>query len=139
MWKGPQRRPTPRFPPRERGIAYQSNETGRNEIFAAAFPGAGERKQLSTEGGSEPTWSTDSGLYYLGGGVLKSVPVTTTGHLSVGLARPVVPISNTAVQGAQHSYAVTRDNQRVLTPVADKTPDRTPITVVTNWPALVRQ
>ena len=39
-----------------RWVAYQSTETGRPEIYVEAFPGPGERFQVSVEGGSDPVW-----------------------------------------------------------------------------------
>ncbi|MGE3840646.1 MAG: TolB family protein [Vicinamibacterales bacterium] len=44
-----------RFSPDSRWIAYQSNESGRFEVYAKALPG-GDRIQISTEGGLNPIW-----------------------------------------------------------------------------------
>ncbi len=44
--------------PDGRWLAYQSNETGRDEIFVRPFPDvAGGRWQVSTGGGRTPLWS----------------------------------------------------------------------------------
>jgi serine/threonine-protein kinase len=45
------------FSPDGRWLAYQSNESGRNEVCVRPFPGAGEKTQVSTGGGIHPTWS----------------------------------------------------------------------------------
>ncbi|HSM49872.1 MAG TPA: protein kinase, partial [Thermoanaerobaculia bacterium] len=42
------------FSPDGSWIAYQSNETGRFEVYAEPFPGPGERVQLSSDGGTDP-------------------------------------------------------------------------------------
>src|SRR5262249_14684897 len=43
-----------------------SEESGRNEVYVGAFPGPGERWQVSTEGGAQPRWRRDGReLYYL--------------------------------------------------------------------------
>jgi hypothetical protein len=47
----------PVFSPDGRWIAYQSNESGRSEVFVRPFPGPGGKWQISTAGGFEPTWS----------------------------------------------------------------------------------
>ncbi|MBX9929609.1 MAG: protein kinase [Gemmatimonadaceae bacterium] len=51
---------SPRISPDGRWIAYQSDETGSNEIFVRSFPNANSVKyQLSTGGGVAPLWSRD--------------------------------------------------------------------------------
>ena len=47
----------PMFSPDGRWLAYQSNETGRFEVFVRPFPGPGGKWQISTADGSTPTWS----------------------------------------------------------------------------------
>jgi predicted Ser/Thr protein kinase len=46
----------PAFSPDGKWVAYQSNETGRFEIYVRAFPGPSGRWQVSTSGGLTPTW-----------------------------------------------------------------------------------
>jgi serine/threonine-protein kinase len=46
-----------RFSPDGRWLAYQSNESGRKEIYVRPFPGPGGRWQISTNGGISPVWS----------------------------------------------------------------------------------
>jgi serine/threonine-protein kinase len=50
-------RPGALFSPDGRWLAYASNESGRSEVFVRPFPGPGPRWQISTSGGSLPTWS----------------------------------------------------------------------------------
>src|SRR6266566_6104660 len=47
------------FSPDGKWIAYESNESGRSEIYVQPFPVAGGRVQISNEGGVEPVWSRD--------------------------------------------------------------------------------
>ena len=42
----------PEFSPDGRWVAYQSNESGRYEIFVQAYPGPGGKTQISSDGGS---------------------------------------------------------------------------------------
>ena len=44
---------------RRRWVAYQSDDSGRFEVFVRPFPGPGAKWQLSAEGGSQPHWSRD--------------------------------------------------------------------------------
>ncbi len=55
----------PMFSPDGRWLAYQANESGRNEVYVRPFPGPGGKWQISTEGGTYPTWSrTRPELFY---------------------------------------------------------------------------
>ena len=37
-------------------LAYQSNESGRTEVYVAPFPGPGRKWQVSAQGGAYPLW-----------------------------------------------------------------------------------
>ncbi len=45
-------------------IAYQSNETGRNEIFLSDFPKGARKAQVSRSGGDTPSWRSDGHELY---------------------------------------------------------------------------
>ncbi len=47
----------PAFSPDGRWLAYMSNESGPGEVYVRPFPGPGGKWQISTGGGSFPTWS----------------------------------------------------------------------------------
>ena len=80
-----------RFSPDGRWVAYQSNESGRPEIYVRPFvpPGAagaaaaaaGGQWQVSTAGGIFPVWRPDGKeLYYLNpAGAMMAAPITVTG------------------------------------------------------------
>ncbi len=48
-----------RLSPDGRLVAYQSNETGRSEVYLRSFPDGGGKRQVSTQGGQAPRWSRD--------------------------------------------------------------------------------
>ena len=57
----------PMFSPDGRWLAYVSNKTGSLEVYVRSFPGPGGEWQVSTGGGSMPTWSRSRGeLFYAG-------------------------------------------------------------------------
>ena len=63
----------PRFSPDGRWIAYDSNESGRREVYVQSFPQGGHRQAVSVGGGRTPRWMRDgSALFYLAddGGVM---------------------------------------------------------------------
>jgi eukaryotic-like serine/threonine-protein kinase len=65
-----------RFSPDGRWVAYDSNDTGRAEVYVEAFPGPGSRRQVSFAGGSAARWnSRGTELFYQGSDAILAVPV----------------------------------------------------------------
>jgi eukaryotic-like serine/threonine-protein kinase len=90
-------------------VVYVSDESGREEVYVAPYPGPGGKVQVSPNGGTEPTWSpTGRELFYRNGDKLVSVAIQTTPSLSVG--RPVVLFEAKYEEG----YDVAPDGQRFL-------------------------
>jgi serine/threonine-protein kinase len=60
----------PAISPDGRWLAYQSNESGRAEVYVRPFPDVEKaRAQVSTEGGVEPRWSRNGReLFFVSGG-----------------------------------------------------------------------
>jgi serine/threonine protein kinase/Tol biopolymer transport system component len=56
----------PVFSPDGRWIAYQSNESGRPEVYVRPYPGPGGKSQISTDGGVFPTWSKTAHELFFG-------------------------------------------------------------------------
>jgi serine/threonine protein kinase len=79
----------PKFSPDGRWVAYQSNETGRFEIYVAPFPGPGPKRQISTSGGGFVRWRADGKeIFYLVNGALMAAEVSIkTGSIEVGAIR----------------------------------------------------
>src|SRR4029453_12475979 len=65
------------FSPDGRWIAYQSDESGRVEIYVQPFPGPGRKVRISVSGGIQARWRRDGKeLFYLGSdNRLMAVPV----------------------------------------------------------------
>ena len=68
-----------------RFMAYQSDESGQNQIYIQAIP-AGAKFQVSTEGGTVPSWRRDGReLYYLSpDNRLMAAPITIGASVQVG-------------------------------------------------------
>jgi serine/threonine-protein kinase len=65
----------PMFSPDGRWVAYQSNESGRPEVYVRPFPGPGRQSKISTDGGTYPTWSrTKPELFYGASGQIMVAP-----------------------------------------------------------------
>ena len=121
------------FSPDGHWITYYSTETGRPEIYAAAFPGPGGKRQISTVGGRQPRWRADGKeLFYLDlGGQLMAVPIKTEGGLEIGTPQPL--FRTTVRRTNIPQYDVFPDGQRVLVNTVILEKASTPATLVQNW------
>ena len=129
------------FSPDSRWIAYASNESGRNEIYVAPFPGPGGKWQISTAGGNLPRWRHDGKeLFYLApDNKLMVAAVNGQGAaFEVGAVGPL--FEQMRPTGQRYIYDVSPDGQRFLVnTVGNQTAPTTPITVVVNWTAGLRK
>ena len=82
----------PSFSPDGKWLMYQSNESGRFEIYVRPFPESGARIQVSDNGGTEPIWGhSGQSLYYRDAlGQIVEVVVNTQGGFSIGARRQVL-------------------------------------------------
>ena len=66
------------FSPDGRWIAYQSDRSGRFQVYVRPFPSGGTDTRISTDGGSQPRWNpTGKELFYVADDDrLMAVPVT---------------------------------------------------------------
>jgi serine/threonine protein kinase/Tol biopolymer transport system component len=123
------------FSPDGKWIAYESDESGRYEIFVVPFPGPGGKRQISAGGGSYPRWRRDGReIFYVGpDNRLRAAEVSFKGGtLETGEARPLfVPVRT----GIGYAYDVSADGQRFLTIGLPEQPNSQPLTLVQNWMA----
>ncbi len=126
----------PSFSPDGQWFAYESNESGRSEIYVRRFPGPSGQWQVSTDGGTEPNWGANgTEIYYLdSGGNLVSVPVETGATLTAGLPEQLFsPPLFPTIQ--RERYVVSRDGKRFLVLSTPSGEAVRPTTVVLNWHA----
>jgi DNA-binding winged helix-turn-helix (wHTH) protein/Tol biopolymer transport system component len=128
-----------RFSPDVRWVAYDSTESGRREVWVQPFPPTGSKWQISTNGGSGPSWRGDGKeLFYLAAhGMLTAVPTETNQTFKSGAPRPLFQTMFRG--GVSAPYAVSHDGKRFLMNVPPGVDDVTPITVVMNWTALLQK
>jgi Tol biopolymer transport system component len=120
-----------RFSPDGRWIAYESNETGRNEIYVQSFPDLKVKVQVSVRGGAAPYWRRDGReLFYQGPDQrITAVPIDR----SATTARPGAPVA--LFQGTGNWWP-SPDGQRFL--MTEETEPPAPITLILNWAGLPR-
>ncbi len=125
----------PRFSPDGRWIAYESSQSGRNEIYVRPYPGPGGQSQISIDGGSEPVWSpTGRELFYRNGNKMMAVPILTEPRFSVGTPQMLFEAPYASVPVRVPNYDVSADGQRFLMIKAtEPTTTPTQINVVVNW------
>jgi len=134
-----------RFAPDGRWVAYQSDESGRNEIYVRTFTSGspttasdgGGKWLISTGGGAEPRWGEDGKeLYYLAAdGKLMSVDIATNPVFQAGVPRVLFQTPLPPRPGVRESWDMTPDGKRflLLAPVGQG--GEVPFTVVLNWQA----
>jgi serine/threonine protein kinase len=128
----------PQISPDGRWIAYMSLESGRPEVYVAPFPGPGGRWQISTTGGIDPLWRADGReIFYLSPEGLTSAAVTVDrDHVEVGEVKLLFALRKI---GRRLVRDVSPDGERILA-VTEKAQGGTePLTLLVNWPALLKK
>jgi serine/threonine-protein kinase len=123
--------------PDGRWLAYDSNESGRYEVYVRPYPNADQgRWMVSTAGGRQPVWSRDGReLFYRDlSGTVTAVPVMLTSRFVPG--RPVKLIEGSRFFGAgsifsSQTYDVARDGRFLM--LKEATTADASLVLVHNW------
>ena len=129
--------------PDGRWLAYQSNESGQDEIYVRPFPNVtGGRWQVSS-GGGQPAWARSGReLFYIDSTTqaLMSVAVQTSPAFSSGTPVRLFDTRPYYSLGVSRSYDVSADGEKFLmiksvaaTGDRGSTPTSMAMTVVLNW------
>ncbi|MEO8308665.1 MAG: TIR domain-containing protein [Pseudomonadota bacterium] len=139
----------PRFSPDGKWVAYQSDESGRFEIYVRSFvepdgkgsvPSLGSGQwQVSTAGGAFPVWSPDGReLYFLNpAGEMFASPIKVSGPV----VTPGTPVKLFATKvlgrgidnGTGRQYDVAPDGRFLINETMDSDTATLPITLIQNW------
>jgi len=125
-------------------IAYESDESGRFEIYVQSFPNPGGKWQVTSEGGLQAQWRRDGReLFYLSPNKkLVSVATRESPTFSAGVPQPLfdAPISLNGINDSRARYVFTPDGQRVLVVAArPESASASAIRVVLDWPSSLRK
>jgi serine/threonine-protein kinase len=124
-------------------LAYESNESGRYEVYVRPIPVPGVRVQISTQGGIEPVWAHNGReLFYRSGDRMMGVEISSRRYsngafpsdFSAGVPRLLFEGHYQYSGLVSSDYDVSPDDQRFLM-VQATGPEQTPtqIRVVLNW------
>jgi hypothetical protein len=132
--------------PDGRLIAFNSDESGRWEVYVARFPEFTDKRQVSSAGGMQPRWRRDgSELYYLSlDGAIVAAEIGTTASRGAGpqpgpVLGPPRPLFQTHLSPSPNvpQYDVSADGSRFLVLEPARSGGE-PITFVLNWAAGLR-
>ncbi len=128
--------------PDGRLVAYQSNESGRYEIYVRPFPDGAGKWQVSVNGGVTSRWRGDGKeLYYLEGSSMMAVSVSTEPTFTLGQPQRLFESTDLISAGlgeyGSAEFDVSADGKRfvIVSPieVADEEAARPNVRIVQNW------
>jgi hypothetical protein len=131
-----------RFSPDQRWVAYQSDESGRLEIYVRHFPDGGRKTAISNGGGTEPRWDPRGReLFYLSAdGSITGVSVRADAdRLLVGTPQPLFHVRVRASSGMFGGSYAPADDGRFLVSELVGEQNGPQLNVVLNWPATLKK
>jgi serine/threonine-protein kinase len=124
------------FSPDGRWIAYDSDESGRSEVYVQAYPDGGEKVAVSSGGGVVPVWSRDGKeLFYGSGDAFMAAQMRPEGSFAPGRRL----FDRSAYYAEFRTYDVAPDSKRFL--MIRRDPGSVPrqLHVILNWFEELRQ
>jgi serine/threonine-protein kinase len=125
----------PAFSPNGRWVAFESSESGGRDVYVRSFPDPSMKMQVSTNGGTDPSWSKDGRrLFYIAGSALMAASVSPGPSFRLlGRDTLLAPVPENLQTGGNwmRPYDASADGRRVLGIVRDS--DDFQIIVSPNW------
>ncbi|HEX4615450.1 MAG TPA: protein kinase [Stellaceae bacterium] len=130
--------------PDSQWVAYDSDESGKAEVFIRPFPPSGERAgkwQVSSLGGSQPRWRGDGKeLFYIDPDHhLMAVDIQLQPRFQSGVPHALFTTPAISGRTLQYQYDVTRDGKRFVLVAPAAGAVSAPATVVQNWQGSLRK
>ncbi len=124
-----------RLSPDGKWIVYQSNESGRSEIYVRAFPDSDEKWTISNGGGTVPSWRADGREIYYMNADHRMMAVAVKNGATFEAETPVALFPAVLRTHIARQYDVTPDGSKfLLNSLIDVAPPE-PVTLLQNWPA----
>ena len=126
------------FSPDGKWLAYNSNESGRTEVYVTPFPGPGRKWQVSAQGGAYPAWRQGGKeiLYQeLRSNTIFSVPVAFKSDApDFGKATELF-VATPPLAGIASRFDSTADGKKFILVRPNQTRETGSLTLVVNWTA----
>ena len=126
----------PSASPDGKWLAYDSDESGRLEVYVRPFPGPGGRWQISTAGGSQPHWRRDGKelVYLTSENKLMAVPIATSPGFRAGPPALLFAV-HPSLNGS--AYDATGDHVRFLVNTVPDEGGSPPLSLLVHWTRLL--
>ena len=123
----------PEISPDGRWLLYQTNESGRGEVYVQSLLDDGGKWQISTDGGTRPKWTREGReiVFQARDRTLMAVEVRLEPAFSPGVPTLLFHPRTREIFGRQ--YDVTSDGNRFLVNQPIDQPGVEPLTLVQNW------
>lgn len=127
--------------PDNRFIAYQSNESGRSEVYVRDLGKSGGKWQVSSGGGFSPKWRADGKELYFHTGKLVIMAVSVKLEPSFEIGIPVKLFTSTlnTTNIVRYRYDVSADGQKFILNVRTSESDDGKFIVTQNWPQELKE
>ncbi len=131
------------FPePNPRWLAYQSDDTGRYEVYIDTFPVPHRPIRISIGGGQYPQWGAQTShdtreLFYVSPDFKLMVASVNIGRDPIEPSPPQELFALSSVDIGFNPYETAPDGQRFLVRATPERESSQPLTVIVNWPALL--
>ena len=129
--------------PDRRWLAYSSNESGAWDVYVQPFPSLDRKWRISPAGGSRPHWRADGKeLFYINRDQdFMAVSVNTGPTFEPGAPVALFHARTLGMAPTQPraQYAVTAKGDRFLINTVVEPPMPSPITIILNWTAALKQ
>jgi len=126
--------------PGPRWVAYQSDESGRYEVYIDAFPQPRGTMRISMGGGTYPQWGAGGRELFYVSAENKLMVVNmklTSDSIEPAAPRELFPLP--AVDTGFSPYDTALDGQRFLVRATPEKGASRSLTVIVNWPALMKE
>jgi Tol biopolymer transport system component len=132
----------PEISPDGKWLAYASDESGRLEIYVDSFPAPSTRSRVSVNGGAWPKWRSDGKeLYYLAPDRMLMASSVATSETGLTFAPALALFEGPGINPdtTRTQFSPSADGSRFLFNARITDPTPAGLTVIVNWPALVKK
>jgi hypothetical protein len=121
--------------PDGRFMLYQSDESGRTELYVQSFPVPGQKVRISTDGSGGGAWRDDGAeILYRSQKGLMSVSVRSGPPFEAAEPKLLMALPKELV-----ALGITSDFKRFLFALATSDAPRVSLTLLTNWTSLLER